>query len=194
MMAGAFTGVETLECKDEIRIRFGRNGVWTDGAKTVRSANSAFGKTVTINFLPSQEFTTQMSGYSGTPLAKKLGIKSGFRVKTKNAPPAYQNLLRPIPDDVSFSANFRSDIDLWHLFTSSRKELAQQLATAQKQIRPDGMIWVSWPKKASGVPSEVTEDTIREIALPMGLVDVKVCAVDDTWSGLKLMIRKEFRR
>lgn len=135
-----------------------------------------------------------MPGYSGTPLAKKLGIKSGFRVKTKNAPPVYQRLLQPIPDDVSFSARFRSDIDLWHLFTSSRKELAQQLATAQNQIRPDGMIWVSWPKKASGVPSEISEDTMREIALPMGLVDVKVCAVDDTWSGLKLMIRNEFRR
>ncbi len=134
-----------------------------------------------------------MPGYSGTPLAKKLGIKPDFRIKTKNVPPSYQQLLAPIPPGVSISAGFRNDVDLWHLFTASRKELATLLPQAQKQIRKDGMIWVSWPKKSSGVPSEITEDTIREIALPLGLVDVKVCAVDDTWSGLKLVIRKENR-
>ena len=143
--------------------------------------------------LMSTKNKNQMPGYSGTPLAQKLGIKTGFRIKTKNPPSNYQKLLKPIPNEVAFSNRFRSEVDLWHLFTASRNELSQQLRIAQKQIRQNGMIWVSWPKKSSGIPSEITEDTIREIALPMGLVDVKVCAVDDTWSGLKLMIRKECR-
>ena len=84
-------------------------------------------------------------------------------------------------------------MNLLHLFVSKRRDLERELASGMKQIERDGMIWVSWPKKSSGVPSEVTEDTIREVALPMGLVDVKVCAVDATWSGLKLVIRKELR-
>ena len=134
-----------------------------------------------------------MPGYSGTPLAKKLGIKSGFRVKTTNAPPNYLALVEPVPDFVSFSRKFRREIDLWHLFTTRRAELAKHLGACQKQIKQDGMVWVSWPKKSSKVPSEITEDTVREIALPLGLVDVKVCAVDDVWSGLKLVIRKELR-
>ncbi len=134
-----------------------------------------------------------MPGYSGTPLAKKLGIKLGFRVKTKNAPAGYEQLLAPLPEKVAFSNAFRSEVDLWHLFTASESELRNSLALAMRQIRQDGMIWVSWPKKSSGVASEITEDTIRSVALPMGLVDVKVCAVDETWSGLKLVIRKENR-
>ena len=134
-----------------------------------------------------------MPGYSGTPLAKKLGLKPGFRVKTKNAPANYQKLLRPIPNGVQFSTRFRSDIDVCHLFTNRRQELSRSLKQFRDQMKPDGMIWISWPKKSSGVPSEVTEDTVRELALPIGLVDVKVCAVDETWSGLKLVIRKELR-
>ena len=135
-----------------------------------------------------------MPGYSGTPLWKKLGIKPGFRVKIKNAPDNYLSLVKPLPDEAKVSNGFRSDIDLWHLFTKKKSELKKHLAIAQKQIKQDGMIWVSWPKKSSGVASEITEDTIREIALPMGLVDIKVCAVDETWSGLKLVIRKELRK
>jgi len=142
----------------------------------------------------SQWFFQVMPGYSGTPLVKKLGIKPGFRIKTRNAPAQYATWLRPLPDDVVISSRLRSDVDMWHLFTSKRRELEQQLKLAQNQIRQDGMIWVSWPKKSSGLPSEVTEDTIREVALPRGLVDIKVCAVDETWSGLKLVIRKEKRR
>ena len=134
-----------------------------------------------------------MPGYSGTPLAKKLGIKPGFRVKLKNAPEEYLEWLDDLPDDVSFSNSFRSQIDVWHLFTAKRNELDKVLKAALKQINRDGMIWVSWPKKSSGVPSEVTEDTVRELALPLGLVDVKVCAVSEIWSGLKLVIRKELR-
>jgi hypothetical protein len=133
------------------------------------------------------------AGYSGTQLHKKLGIKSGFRVKTKNAPDDYQELVHPLPGDVIFSTRFRNDVDLWHLFTKSKKELAKLLPLALSQIKRDGMIWVSWPKKSSGVSSTVTESTIRELCLPLGLVDVKVCAVDETWSGLKLVVRKELR-
>lgn len=135
-----------------------------------------------------------MPGYSGTPLCKKLGIKAGFRIKTRNAPPNYEALIQPLPENVELSTRLRNDVDLWHLFSKSKTELAKQLKICQKQIKQDGMIWVSWPKKTSGVPSTITEDTIREVALPMGLVDIKVCAVDDTWSGLKLVIRKELRK
>jgi len=136
----------------------------------------------------------EVAGYSGTPLAKKLGIKLGFRVKIKNAPAGYRRLLGPLPNNVLISPRLRSEIDLWHLFTSSRSELSSQLRGCLTQIRQDGMIWVSWPKKSSAVESDITEDTIRELALPLGLVDVKVCAVDDTWSGLKLVIRKSNRK
>jgi hypothetical protein len=122
-----------------------------------------------------------MPGYSGTPLFKKLGIKPGFRIKVWNPPMEYERLVLNLPDDVKISQRFRSKIDLWHLFTKSRRELEEQLAIAASQINQDAMIWVSWPKKASGVASEVSEDTIRQICLPMGLVDVKVCAVDDAW-------------
>lgn len=133
------------------------------------------------------------AGYSGTPLAKKLGIKPGFRLKTRNAPADFLDLLAPLPEGVHISPRLRAPVDLWHLFTASRAELARLLAQALREIPRDGMIWVSWPKKASGVPSEVTEDTVRALALPLGLVDVKVCAVDATWSGLKLVIRRKRR-
>lgn len=133
------------------------------------------------------------AGYSGTPLFKKLGIKSGFRVKTKNTPKNYLDLIAPIPSGVKVSPRLRGSIDIWHLFTSSKSELTKVLVAALGEIQQAGSIWVSWPKKSSGVPSEITEDTIREVALPLGLVDVKVCAVDSTWSGLKLVIRKELR-
>lgn len=134
------------------------------------------------------------AGYSGTPLWKKLGIKPGARVKTRNAPQNYMKLIAPLPDKANVSNRLRGDVDIWHLFTTSKKELQQVLACAMTEIHQDGMIWISWPKKSSGKTSEVTESTIREVALPMGLVDVKVCAVDETWSGLKVVIRKELRR
>ena len=133
------------------------------------------------------------AGYSGTPLARKLGIKSGHRVCLKNAPPNYQQLIAPVPDDVIFSNRLSGNFDIIHFFTRERRELASQLEKMMVKIKQDGMIWISWPKKASKVPSDVTEDTIRELALPIGLVDVKVCAVDEIWSGLKLVIRKELR-
>ncbi|MFK7964649.1 MAG: DUF3052 family protein [Burkholderiaceae bacterium] len=98
-----------------------------------------------------------------------------------------------MPEGAKFSSRLRPPVDIWHVFTTSRSELSRPLSTAIGEIRQDGAIWVSWPKKSSGVPSEITEHTVRELALPMGLVDVKVCAVDATWSGLKLVIRKALR-
>ena len=135
-----------------------------------------------------------MAGYSATPLGKKLGYKAGFRACVKGEPDHYFEIIQPLPDDVAISSRFRKDVDLCHFFTMSRRKLTNQLPRLISSIRQDGMIWVSWPKKASKVPTDVTEDVIRSVALPLGLVDVKVCAVDDVWSGLKLVIRKELRK
>lgn len=135
-----------------------------------------------------------MSGYSGKALGQKLGIKSWMRVKTRNAPGRYQQLLGTLPDDVVISTRLRRPVDLVHIFSIARAHLLAELRIAMKDIEQDGAIWVSWPKKASGVETDLTEDVIREVALPMGLVDVKVCAVDETWSGLKLVIRKVNRK
>ena len=132
-------------------------------------------------------------GYSGTPRAKKLGIKPGSRVHVSGAPKTYLKSLEPLPPDVTFEKMVSESIYLFHVFADSRAKLAAALAKYRKAMRPDATIWVSWPKKASKVPTDITEDTVRELALPMGLVDVKVCAVDEVWSGLKLVIRKELR-
>ena len=135
-----------------------------------------------------------MAGYSGTPLAKKLGIKEGSRMFLLNAPENYLDLVAPLPAGVQVAAQITSHTDIVHTFSTKKEELSQALHTCLKRMRPDGMIWVSWPKKSSKVPTDITEDTIREVALPLGLVDIKVCAVDDVWSGLKLVIRKENRK
>ena len=133
------------------------------------------------------------AGYSGTPLAKKLGIGPGARVKTVRAPDDYEVLLDPIPEGALVSARLRGACDLWHVFVRSRTELGRDVGRALRHIPDDGAIWVSWPKRASGIRTDVTEDVVREVALPLGLVDVKVCAVDETWSALKLVIRKDLR-
>ncbi len=133
------------------------------------------------------------AGYSGTPLAQKLGIKPGYRVKTSAAPPDYADFVAPLPDGASVAPNLKPPVDIWHLFARSRTELEARLPECIDAIRPAGALWVSWPKKASGVATDLTEDGIRELALPLGLVDVKVCAIDATWSGLKLVIRKALR-
>ncbi|HUF03112.1 MAG TPA: hypothetical protein VMM38_02955 [Aridibacter sp.] len=133
------------------------------------------------------------AGYSGTPLGEKLGIKEGLRIFVKNAPEEYLQWIAPLPYNVVFSSRIEGDIDLAHVFVSERSELSSLLEALYDPISPDGMIWVSWQKKASKIPTEITEDVVREIALPMGLVDVKVCAVSEIWSGLKLVIRKELR-
>lgn len=133
------------------------------------------------------------AGYSGTPLAKKLGIGEGARVLVVDAPGDYDDLVAPLPQGVTRVTRLDPKTDVVHLFTKSRSQLAKALAGHRKAMRPDCAIWVSWPKKASGVPTDITEDVIRSVALPMGLVDVKVCAVDATWSGLKLVVRKGLR-
>jgi len=134
-----------------------------------------------------------MAGYSGTPLAGKLGIKPGFSVLVVNEPPHYRQLLAPLPADVTFVKKLTNSVDLIHLFTKSAAELDAKLRAWRHAVKPDATIWISWPKKASKVATDITEDVIREVALPMGFVDVKVCAVDETWSGLKLVIRKSLR-
>ncbi len=134
-----------------------------------------------------------MAGYSGTPLAKKLGIKEGSRVCAKDAPENYTALLEPLPPGVAFDNTVTSGTDIVHLFCSNKAVLQKELHGLRQRIKPDGIVWVSWPKKAVKVPTDVSEDSIRELALPIGFVDVKVCAVDETWSGLKLVIRKELR-
>ena len=135
-----------------------------------------------------------MAGYSGTPLAKKLGIKDGSRVYVSGAPKGYEDSLEPWPVGAVTVDRIDPRTDIVHLFESKRAKLEKALRAALKKLKPDGMIWVSWPKKASKVPTDITEDTIRQVALPLGLVDVKVCAVDEVWSGLKLVIRKENRK
>ena len=136
-----------------------------------------------------------MAGYSGTPLAKKLGLKPEMPAAVLNAPWDYAAVLglEASPMVVAPDQSIPDGADFLHLFTASRSELERRLAEARTTMAADGMLWVSWPKKSSKLPSEITEDTIREVCLPMGLVDVKVCAVDDIWSGLKLVIRKELR-
>jgi hypothetical protein len=134
-----------------------------------------------------------MVGYSGTPLVKKLGIKDGSRVFAPGAAKHYAALLGPLPSGASFVPRLTADTDIVHLFTTKRRDLAAALKSYRTRIRPDAAIWVSWPKKASKVPTDITEDTIRAVALPLGFVDIKVCAVDEVWSGVKLVIRKELR-
>ena len=135
-----------------------------------------------------------MAAYSGTPLPQKLGIKPGLTVVTINAPTNYRRLLGTIPENVTFSDRLKADSDFVHVFTKKSSELEKNLSVLREKIADTGTAWVSWPKKSSGVPADVTEDLIRVVALPLGFVDVKVCAIDETWSGLKLMVRKENRK
>ena len=134
-----------------------------------------------------------MPGYSGTPLAKKLGIKPDSKLFIIGEPANYLSLLKPLPEGVDFVKSITPATDVVHLFATSKSKLASALQRSLSKIRADAAIWVSWPKKASKVETDITEDTIREVALPLGLVDIKVCAVDDVWSGLKLVLRKENR-
>jgi hypothetical protein len=132
-----------------------------------------------------------MAGYSDTPLWKKLGYKAGVSAYAEGEPSNYISLLT-LPADVvvTWLPRVKSDMAFVHLFATSASQLKSKMESVRKRIVPGGVIWVSWPKKSSGVASDITEDTIRDLALPMGLVDVKVCAVDEVWSGLKLVIRR----
>ena len=134
-----------------------------------------------------------MAGYSNTPLVKKLGIKEGSSLYIKNSPFDYQELLGRMPDNTQIKSRLCNGLDFIHCFVTSQKELSGFLPKAKNAIDPNGMIWVSWPKKASNIATDVTEDVIRQTCFPLDLVDIKVCAIDHIWSGLKLVIRKHKR-
>ncbi|GAA5164989.1 hypothetical protein [Viridibacterium curvum] len=135
----------------------------------------------------------QTPGYSGTPLAKKLGIVANCRVALLHAPGDYVQLLEPVPSGVVFESLVSQATDIVHVFADRKAVLGAELEALRSAIKPNGVVWVSWPKKAAKMPTDITEDTIRELALPLGFVDIKVCAVSQVWSGLKLVIRKELR-
>ena len=133
------------------------------------------------------------AGYSGTPLAKKLGVVAGSVVAVIDAPADYEAMLSPWPAGARVAGSVSEATDVAHLFVRERARLALEAARLRKTMRADATLWVSWPKKASKVPTDISEDVIREVVLPMGWVDVKVCAVDAVWSGLKLVVRRELR-
>jgi len=134
-----------------------------------------------------------MAGYSGTPLVQKLGIKPGAKVHFAGTPTGYDKTLGPLPEGVVRVRTLKGPLDFIQFFTTSRRVLDARFSALAKSLAPAGMLWVSWPKKASKVATDVTEDVVRSIALKGGLVDVKVCAVDDIWSGLKLVRRLKDR-
>lgn len=134
-----------------------------------------------------------ISGYSGTPLAKKLSLKDGMRVWRDGMPESVSEEISAAGLSLQLLDAPEAPIDAAHVFVTSRGALEASLHQLMPLLAPDGMIWVSWPKKASKVPTDITENVIRDVALPMHLVDVRVCSVDDIWSGLKLVIRKEHR-
>jgi hypothetical protein len=129
-----------------------------------------------------------MAGYSGTPLAKKLGIKEGHRVAFPQAPDGFADLLE-LPEDVSVRSRVSGPLDVIVFFTKSRAELERRLPALRRAMEPAAGLWIAWPKRASGVETDMTEDVARELGLANKLVDNKVCAIDETWSGLRLVIR-----
>ena len=129
-----------------------------------------------------------MAGYSSTPLAKKLGIKPGFKMRLINAPDYYFELFTDMPEDIRILTDKKTKKNFIHVFVKKLNELEKYIFEIKNEIEQDGIIWISWYKKSSKIPTDVTEDKIRETALANGLVDIKVCAVDDVWSGLKLVI------
>jgi DUF3052 family protein len=133
------------------------------------------------------------AGYSGTPLAKKLGFKPGFAAAYINAPDDFGALLGELPDAVTVRKQLRGPLDLVVCFVTARRDLEERLPALRRALAPAGMLWIAWPKRASGVETDMTEDVVRDVALPTGLVDTKVAAIDATWSGLRLVIRKELR-
>lgn len=134
-----------------------------------------------------------VSGYSGTPLPRKLGFTPTTRAAFVDAPEHFGALLGELPDGAVVRARLRGPLDLVVCFVTARRELERRLPALRRALAPAGMLWIAWPKRASGVPTDMTEDVVRAVALPTGLVDTKVCAIDATWSGLRLVIRKELR-
>jgi hypothetical protein len=134
-----------------------------------------------------------MAGHSGKSVVQKLGIKPGFRIFVDCAPAAYSDIVGALPDEVTIVSRPKLPLDVVHIFATDAAGLGGRLRKYRDFIAPDGMIWVSWPKKASGVPTDLSDVVVRNTALPLGLVDIKVCAIDDTWSGLKFVIPKDHR-
>jgi hypothetical protein len=134
-----------------------------------------------------------MAGYSGTPLRVKLGLKPPMRLVTLDAPDEYRAWLGDLPDGVEIVPELIEPLAAVHVFVTRRAALEDHLRRLRTQLEADGFVWVSWPKKAAQVETDITEDTIREVALPLGWVDIKVCAVSEVWSGLKLVIRRSER-
>jgi len=134
-----------------------------------------------------------MAGYSGTPLARKLGIDKPMIVYTVDAPSEYRDWLGELTPGVHLRTSPPRPLTAAHVFVTRKEQLRKRLTSLRKTIDPAGFVWISWPKKSAKVRTDVTEDTIREVALPQGWVDVKVCAVSDVWSGLKLVVRRSER-
>ncbi len=134
-----------------------------------------------------------MAGSSGKPVVQKLGLKPGFRIFVEGAPAAYPALVGELPEGVTLAAQLRGAIDMIHVFATEADVLARRLPAYRAAIKPDGMIWISWPKQAAGVETDLSDTVIRKLVLSLGLVDVKVCAIDATWSGLKVVIPKAQR-
>jgi hypothetical protein len=134
-----------------------------------------------------------MTGYSGTPLAKKLGLKPPLTLVAIGAPAEYRSWLGKLPAGVRIASKVGKPLQAVHLFVTRRARMEKELTKYRQQLEQNGFVWVSWPKKAAKVDTDITEDTIREVALPLGFVDIKVCAVSDVWSGLKIVIRNNAR-
>ena len=134
-----------------------------------------------------------MAGYSKRSLVEKLGIKDGAKIAILNAPRGYDRTLGKLPNNVRRGARASGPLDFLQFFTSEQRELERQFAALERALAPAGMLWISWPKQSSGVPTDLTENAIRAIGLAHGLVDVKVAAVDDVWSGLKFVRRLKDR-
>ena len=134
-----------------------------------------------------------MAGYSGTPLIRKLGIRSHSRILFRNPPEGYLLSLGDMPENVTILRRLAGSLDFIHAFFSKRRDLERDVTALISALKKDGMLWLSWPKEASGVATDVTETVVRETGLTCGLVDVKICAVDNTWSGLKFVYRKSDR-
>jgi hypothetical protein len=135
-----------------------------------------------------------MAGYSGTPLVQKIGIKPGHRVVLRHHPPTFLKNLGKLPEGVETSDRLNGNANVVVYFTDKRAELERDFSGLASALEPDGMLWISWPKKASGRATDLTEDVVRQIGLKRGLVDVKVCAIDETWSGLKFVVRLKDRK
>lgn len=134
------------------------------------------------------------AGYSGKALSEKLGIRAGMRLAAVGAPRGYVEWLAPLPAGVAVVTRSSARADVFHCFVERRRDLEKRIAALDRLLRDDAALWISWPKRSSGRPTDLTEDILREVVLPLGLVDVKVCAVDATWSGLKFVRRLRHRR